>query len=305
MNVKLKISAAFSLIGILSFGQTGINTENPHSSSIFESKSEDKGLLIPRIAQTEIANIGNTPEGLAVYNTTSNIFEAYNGTIWGQSPFYSQEFWKMRGNAQTVSNTTNILGTTDARIFTVKTNNIKALNIETNAQVRMGDRDMNTSRFHVEKAAVNSTLPAIVAQHSTGFGDSVQYPNDISLINISAGGIIKGTLAFADTIADAQNGLSKAGISYTDTGGSDTGFSFYTGGHPTSSLDKNFERMKVTSSGNVGIGITNPVSKLQIEDGDIFIEDATKGIIINSGSVCYRITVNNSGVLEANTVTCP
>lgn len=304
MNTTLKICAAFSLVGVFTFGQTGINTDNPHSSSIFESKSEDKGLLVPRLTQTDFTNMSTVPEGLIVYNTTSNLFEAYNGTVWGPSPFYSQDFWKMKGNAQTVSNTTNILGTTDAKIFTIRTNNSKAFTIETNSQIRMGDRDLNTPRLNVGKVAANSTLPAIVIQHSTGFGDGVLYPNDIALTNTSTG-IIKGTFAFADNITDAQNGVSKAGISYAETGGSDSGFSFYIGGHPSSSLDKSFEKMKVSSAGNVGIGITNPVSKLQIEDGDIFIADSTKGIILNSGNGCRRLTVNNSGVLETNAVACP
>lgn len=51
--------------------------------------------------------------------------------------------------------------------------------------------------------------------------------------------------------------------------------------------------------GKVGIGTTEPVARLQVADGDIFIQDINKGIIMKSpdGS-CWRGTMNNSGQLE-------
>ena len=54
-----------------------------------------------------------------------------------------------------------------------------------------------------------------------------------------------------------------------------------------------------TGIGNVGIGTTNPVARFQVADGDIFIQDINKGIIMKSpdGS-CWRGTMNNNGLLE-------
>jgi hypothetical protein len=51
--------------------------------------------------------------------------------------------------------------------------------------------------------------------------------------------------------------------------------------------------------GKVGIGTSSPKARLQIADGDIFIQDINKGIIMKSpdGS-CWRGTMNNSGLLE-------
>jgi hypothetical protein len=56
---------------------------------------------------------------------------------------------------------------------------------------------------------------------------------------------------------------------------------------------------------NVGIGSDEPVAKLQVSDGDIFIEDIDRGIIMKSpDGNCWRGTVNNQGMLEFTQVDC-
>jgi len=61
----------------------------------------------------------------------------------------------------------------------------------------------------------------------------------------------------------------------------------------------------VNALGNVGIGTNAPSQKLQIADGDIFIEDIDRGIIMKSpDGNCWRGTVNNSGLLEFAQIDC-
>jgi hypothetical protein len=51
--------------------------------------------------------------------------------------------------------------------------------------------------------------------------------------------------------------------------------------------------------GNVGIGTTSPAARLQVADGDIFIQDINHGLIMKSpDGNCWRGTLNNSGQLE-------
>ncbi|MBK6263772.1 hypothetical protein JKA74_01890 [Marivirga sp. S37H4] len=64
--------------------------------------------------------------------------------------------------------------------------------------------------------------------------------------------------------------------------------------------------MTVKSSGNVGIRTTTPKSKLHVTEGDIYIEDATKGVIMTSpDGNCWRMTVGNDGNPAFTATTCP
>jgi hypothetical protein len=69
----------------------------------------------------------------------------------------------------------------------------------------------------------------------------------------------------------------------------------------TSAPNKHFAFM----TGNLGIGTTEPVAKLQVTDGDIYIEDIDRGIIMRSpDGQCWRGKVSNNGTLEFNPVDC-
>ena len=57
---------------------------------------------------------------------------------------------------------------------------------------------------------------------------------------------------------------------------------------------------------NVGIGQENPVEKLQINNGNIYIETPNDGIIFNTSSGCFKLTVDGStGQLVLTPITCP
>ena len=76
-NHLLTVFAALLLLPLLTFAQgVAINTDGSEAdpSAMLEIKSSVKGLLIPRMTQTEIVNISNPANGLIVFNTTEDKF---------------------------------------------------------------------------------------------------------------------------------------------------------------------------------------------------------------------------------------
>ncbi|MBM4159233.1 MAG: hypothetical protein FJ216_10720, partial [Ignavibacteria bacterium] len=64
-------------------GTIGLGTTSPNSSSIFDMTSTSKGLLIPRMNQTQRDAISSPATGLLIYQTDNTPgFYYYNGSIW-------------------------------------------------------------------------------------------------------------------------------------------------------------------------------------------------------------------------------
>jgi hypothetical protein len=54
----------------------------PDTKAMLDISSNAKGLLIPRMLQTERDAITAPPQGLMIFNTTSNSFQYNNGSVW-------------------------------------------------------------------------------------------------------------------------------------------------------------------------------------------------------------------------------
>lgn len=106
------------LLPLLTFGQVGINTTAPHSSSMLDIEATDKGLLIPRISIPNLnaaAPVTTPATSLMVYNTNTTTgigFYYWDGLKW--TPFTGgTSHWTKVGNDIYNNNTGNVgVGTT-------------------------------------------------------------------------------------------------------------------------------------------------------------------------------------------------
>ncbi|QRA41222.1 hypothetical protein JNG87_11280 [Chryseobacterium cucumeris] len=88
------------LISSFAYAQVGINTVTPNSASVLDIVSNQKGILIPRLTDTDrdtnladndvstvppagVVN-ANLTAGTLIYNTTTNNFQYWDGTLWRQ-----------------------------------------------------------------------------------------------------------------------------------------------------------------------------------------------------------------------------
>jgi len=80
--MKKQFLTAIALI-IMSFAanaQVGIGTATPNSGAALDITSTDKGLLLPRLANT--AAIASPVNGMMIYDLSSNCFKAYQNGGW-------------------------------------------------------------------------------------------------------------------------------------------------------------------------------------------------------------------------------
>lgn len=80
----------FYLLGIfflcfcpsITLGQIGIGTSTPSATAALDVVSTSKGVLVPRMTNAQMLNIGSPVDGLQVFNTTYNCIYTYSGNIW-------------------------------------------------------------------------------------------------------------------------------------------------------------------------------------------------------------------------------
>jgi hypothetical protein len=93
MNRFFTLLAAV-LLTATTFAQVGVNNETPDVSAALDITSTTKGLLIPRMTETQRDAISSPAAGLMIYQTDGTVgFYYYKGSSWAEigptSPTYS------------------------------------------------------------------------------------------------------------------------------------------------------------------------------------------------------------------------
>lgn len=81
ITLSLLVSAAVLLNSNEATAQVGIGTTSPHASAALEISSTNKGILVPRMSQSN--RPGSPATGLLIYQTDNTPgFYVYNGSAW-------------------------------------------------------------------------------------------------------------------------------------------------------------------------------------------------------------------------------
>jgi len=147
MNMK-RLFAVIILILVFQqcYAQLGVNEDNssPDASSMIDIKSGNKGILIPRVALTGIADattISSPATSLLIYNTAtvSDVtpgFYFWTGSTWSRLMNGTLSGWGLSGNTGT-TNGTDFIGTTDNQNLDFRTDNVIRARITSKGQIEI------------------------------------------------------------------------------------------------------------------------------------------------------------------------
>lgn len=289
MNLKNYLVLLLLTITSINFAQVGINSNGntPDASAMLDIQSTDSGLLIPRMTIAERDNITTPATGLTIYSTDDNAFYYYNGTNW--TPFVANDNdWTVNGSDMYSQPTGNVgIGTNNPN-YKLDINTF-SLNVGTDSGDQNGDGylDADGGRIHTYYANGSAQLvleeyddPFIIRARQTENQDA----NDLIL------SMVNGKLGI--NIRNPQFELQVNKYSFSIGEGSDGGkiYTYYANGSAQLILEEYDEpyiiRGRQTDNGtnndailglfdgNVGVGITNPTTRLDV-DGSIRVREMT------------------------------
>ena len=269
---------SIGIISITKAQNVGISATGviPNADAGLDINFTDKGLLIPRVNLTSLTTFnppitsGGNTTSLLVYNTNTTIGVGYyywDGTKWVKLLVSGNpsDAWLTLGNTGT-NPATHFIGTTDNTSLVFRTNNIERMRLHSSGQLSIGDNTPGGKLdVHQEN---NNDVARFITYGST---------NNIRLRRTQGTKTSPSATSGANTIlgriyAEGYNGsgftpAAAIEMSTDATGGTSSDMpgriAFWTTPDGSGTLQ---ERMRITNNGNVGIGTTNPVRMLHIQN---------------------------------------
>jgi trimeric autotransporter adhesin len=184
----LVIVPSFFFCTINLFSQSlAVNTDGSvaHSSSILDIKSSTKGMLAPRMTTAQRTAIAAPAAGLFVYDTDTNSFWYYGGTIWTNLAVVGPTTsWLLTGNTGTDPNL-NFIGTSDSKPLRFRIQNSWAGELGLNGNVSLGYR-------------AGESNSASQSNDNTAIGNFALQKNTTASRNIAIGARALFTQSFSD-----------------------------------------------------------------------------------------------------------
>jgi hypothetical protein len=196
MKNILILLTLFLLSGNSGYAQVAINSDGslPDNSAMLDVISTDKGILLPRMTQSQRNALASPATGLTVYQTDNTPGIYYNSGTSG-SPLWimagTGSFWNLTGNTGTTVGT-NFLGTTNGQPLMLKVNNQKAGYIDydaTKANTGFGYQTLNSNTSGVYNTAngYKALISNASGNYNTASGMMALYSNSSGNQNTANG----------------------------------------------------------------------------------------------------------------------
>lgn len=176
------ITMLFSITSLKAQLKIGSNPSTINKSSILELESDRQGLLLTRLADTSLINAITPapPAGMIIYlskTPNSGLYLRTAGNYWQQISGVGQDstYWRITGNGGTDS-TKDFLGTTNAQALSIRANNIEAIHITQNGDLKLPNVQTTTDSLQV--LVIDPTNGNIVKRRSlstAAFENAIRY----------------------------------------------------------------------------------------------------------------------------------
>jgi len=237
-----------------SSGAAGIGTTAPNASSLFEVKSTSKGILFPRMTQSQRNAIASPVEGLLIYQTDHTAgFYYYSGTGW--TAVTPKKGWLLTGNSGTTPST-NFIGTTDAQPLEFKVNNAVSGYLDFNSA--LGNTGFGFQCLGSNAGGGNTAIgyqanySNTTGYQNTAVGATALYSNTTGGYNVACG---LGAL-FANTSGFNNTGVGQHALFSNTTGNSNTATGFNSLALNTTGSDNTAHGFKALDQNSTGVSNT-------------------------------------------------
>ncbi len=249
-------------------GNVGIGTNTPHPSAMLDIVASDKGIYTPRLTTVQINAIISPQNGLLVYNTNQNCFWYYKQNIWVDMCTHHVD-------------TLNILTIDSLFASYINVDSIFANYINSDTLItHFIHADTIVSHYIHADTIVANYITADTISANYIFADSVfaHYIKSDSIFANYAGfdSLYLNGIPIQQIISDSI--ASKAWLLHGNTGtNSAVNFIGTTDAKDLVVKSNGAERMRVLSTGNIGIGTASPGAQLEIA-GQVKITGGGPGI---------------------------
>ena len=257
-------------------------TNNTSGSQSIEFKtSAGTGVIVPNGGRAVLYCDGTDVTAVATYGTNSSVVSSFEGSLalTGKlgvnvaAPVTDVDVAGADGSAVRVRATTNSV---DMRMSVV--------GLTGNAGI-VGTVSNHPLAFYTNNTEYMRLTAAGILQLSPTGGEG----GELNLLN-SSGSTVGGTLDVSTTdVLRLWNGNNNSVIRIGQLGSGLTGgvIDFYT---------QNTERMRVTATGEVGIGTNAPAAKFHVEGGNVYINHGVAGSVFNIIRNSDATAGSNSGI---------